>query len=102
MRSTTHALYWNQERAALLPAYFKYNFVSPLLTRQEGKTMSFDENEKSNDSFDKELREKKRQQINARFARGAEIMRKQGVKEHKIQQGFKKVYDIARQARDIP
>src|SRR5215469_16467977 len=61
-----------------------------------------DEINKALDSFDKELREKKRQQINARFARGAEIMRKQGVKEHKIQQGFKKVYDIARQVRDIP
>ena len=55
---------------------------------------------KALDGLDKELREKKRQQLNTRFAREAEIMRKRGAKEHKIQEVFKGVYESARQARD--
>ena len=54
------------------------------------------------DGLDKALREKKRQQLNANIAREAEIMRKQGTKEHKIQEGFKRTYETARQARDTP
>src|SRR5260370_39917581 len=57
---------------------------------------------KALDGLDKELREKKRQQLNANIAQEAEIMRKRGTKEHKIQEGFKKTYETARQGRDTP
>ena len=57
---------------------------------------------KALDGLDKELREKKRQELNARFALGAKLMREEGTKEHKIQEGFKKIYETWRQARDTP
>jgi hypothetical protein len=57
---------------------------------------------KALDGLDKALREKKRQQLNANIAREVEIMRKRGTKEHKIQEGFKRTYETARQARDTP
>jgi len=57
---------------------------------------------KALDGLDKELREKKRQQLNTRFALGAEILRKDGTKERKIQEIFKRTYETWRQARDTP
>ena len=57
---------------------------------------------KALDGLDKELREKKRQELNAGFARGAKFMREKGVKEHKIQEAIKRAYETARQARDTP
>src|SRR5260370_32845435 len=57
---------------------------------------------KALDGLDKELREKKRQQLNARFAQGTELLREKGVKEHKIQEGIKAAYETARRARDTP
>src|SRR5258708_37670597 len=55
---------------------------------------------KALDGLDKELREKKRQQLNTRFALGAEILRKDGTKERTIQEAIKRTYETARQARD--
>src|SRR5258708_9269222 len=57
---------------------------------------------KALDGLDKALREKKRQQLNARFAQGTELLREKGVKEHKIQEGIKAAYETARRARDTP
>jgi len=57
---------------------------------------------KALDGLDKELREKKRQQLNTRFAQGTELLREKGVKEHKIQEGIKAAYETARRARDTP
>src|SRR5258708_3452030 len=57
---------------------------------------------KALDGLDKELREKKRQELNTRFALGAEILRKDGTKERKIQEIFKRTYETWRQARDTP
>jgi archaellum biogenesis ATPase FlaH len=54
------------------------------------------------DSHDKELREKKRRQLNTGFALGAEILRKDGKKERTIQEGIKAAYETARRARDTP
>src|SRR5260221_390180 len=130
--------------STLLLAYFKLNFVSSLLTRQEGgfllqlhlnsptkrniypklivpsracrhskittkgQNMSYKDDQtlrdlnKALDGLDKELREKKRQELNTRFALGAEILRKDGTKERKIQEIFKRTYETWRQARDTP
>src|SRR5260370_16152088 len=57
---------------------------------------------KALDGLDKELREKKRQQLNTRFALGAKFMREKGTKERTIQEAIKRTYEIARQARDTP
>ena len=57
---------------------------------------------KALDGLVKELREKKRQELNTRFALGAEILRKDGTKERKIQEIFKRTYETWRQARDTP
>ncbi len=71
------------------------------MSYKDGRDLIRDLN-KALDGLDKALREEKRQQLNANIAQEAEIMRKRGTKEHKIQEGFKRTYETARQARDTP